>query len=105
MPYKSEKVKIAGTKFDLRVKLSKDQKEAIKILSEKGYSQRKLAMMFNCSKRSIQNIIQPQKEVRTLSVRLNIGQKRNGNTVSVSSSFIKMVKSNNYSIQVNNDNK
>lgn len=61
MPYKSEKVKIAGAKFDLRVKLSKDQKEAIKILSEKGYSQRKLAMMFNCSKRSIQNIIQPQK--------------------------------------------
>lgn len=61
MPYKSEKVKIAGTKFDLRVKLSKGQKEAIKILSEKGYSQRKLAVMFNCSKRSIQNIIKPQK--------------------------------------------
>lgn len=61
MPYKSEKVKIAGTKFDLRVKLSKDQKEAIKILSEKGYSQRKLAEMFSCSKRSVQNIIKPQK--------------------------------------------
>lgn len=64
MPYKSEKIKIAGTKLDLRRKLSDSQKEAIKILSEKGYSQRKLADMFGCSKRSIQNIISPQKRCK-----------------------------------------
>lgn len=64
MPYKSEKIPIAGTTLDLRRKLSQEQKEAIIILSEKGYSQRKLAAMFGCSKRSIQNIVKPQK--RTL---------------------------------------
>lgn len=57
MPYKSEKIPIAGTKLDLRRKLSPEQKNAIKILSEQGYSQRKLAEMFGCSKRSVQNIL------------------------------------------------
>lgn len=60
MPYKSEKMLIAGTKLDLRRKLSSEQKEAIKILSAQGYSQRKLAEMFGCSKRSVQNILHPQ---------------------------------------------
>lgn len=60
MPYKSEKMLIAGTKLDLRRKLSPEQKEAIKILSAQGYSQRKLAEMFGCSKRSVQNILHPQ---------------------------------------------
>lgn len=60
MPYKSEKIPIAGTKLDLRRKLSPEQKEAIKILSAQGYSQRKLAEMFGCSKRSVQNILHPQ---------------------------------------------
>ena len=60
MPYKSEKIPIAGTKLDLRCKLSKEKKQAIKILSEQGYSQRKLAEMFGCSRRSIQNILHPQ---------------------------------------------
>lgn len=61
MPYKSESVIIAGTKLDRRVKLSQEQKRAIRILSEQGYSQRKLAEMFGCSKRSVQNILHPQK--------------------------------------------
>lgn len=60
MPYKSEKIPIAGTKLDLRRKLSDEQKEAIKFLSREGYSQRKLAEMFGCSRRSIQNILNPQ---------------------------------------------
>lgn len=60
MPYKSEKIPIAGTKLDLRRKLSEEKKQAIKILSEQGYSQRKLAEMFGCSKRSVQNILHPQ---------------------------------------------
>ena len=60
MPYKSEKIKIAGTKLDLRRKLSQAQKDAIVILSKENYSQRKLAEMFGCSKRSVQNILHPQ---------------------------------------------
>ena len=50
MPYKSESIPIAGTKLDQRRKLSNEQREAVKILADKGYSQRKLAEMFNVSK-------------------------------------------------------
>lgn len=59
MPIKAEKIKLAGTKYDARAKLSPDQRTAIKVLSEQGYSQRKLAAMFNVSKRLIQSIVAP----------------------------------------------
>ncbi len=45
MPYKSEKINIAGTKYDRRRKLSPDQVKAIKLLKEEGYSYRQLAAM------------------------------------------------------------
>ena len=35
MPYKSEKIRIAGTQYDRRIKLTPDQKEYIKWLREK----------------------------------------------------------------------
>lgn len=60
MPYKSEQITIAGTKYDNRRKLSTDQVRAIKLLKEEGYSYRQLAAMFGCSKWTIQNIINPQ---------------------------------------------
>lgn len=60
MPYKSERIPIAGTKLDQRRKLSDEQREAIKILANEGYSQRKLAEMFNVSKSLVQGIINPQ---------------------------------------------
>ena len=60
MPYKSEQIKIAGTKHDKRIKLTKDDKNAIIILTQKGYSQRKLAILFGVSRRLIQNTIKPQ---------------------------------------------
>lgn len=60
MPYKSERITIAGTKHDNRRKLSTDQVRAIKLLKEDGYSYRQLAAMFGCSKWTIQNIIHPQ---------------------------------------------
>lgn len=60
MPYKSERIIIAGTKYDNRRKLSQDQVGAIKLLKEDGYSYRQLAAMFGCSKWTIQNIIHPQ---------------------------------------------
>lgn len=60
MPYKSESIPIAGTKLDQRRKLSNEQREAVKILADKGYSQRKLAEMFNVSKSLVQSILNPQ---------------------------------------------
>lgn len=59
MPYKSEKIPIAGTKHDGRRKLSEEQKQAVIILHKKGYSFRKLAEMFGVSKWLIQSIISP----------------------------------------------
>ncbi len=60
MPYKSERIKIAGTKHDKRRKLSNDQVRAIKLLKEEGYSYRTLAAMFGCSKWTVQTLIHPQ---------------------------------------------
>lgn len=60
MPYKSERIRIAGTKYDNRRKLSSDQVRAIKLLKEEGYSYRQLAAMFGCSKWTVQNIVHPQ---------------------------------------------
>ena len=42
MPYLAEKIKIAGTKFDRRIKLTEEQKKEIKELSTAGLSQRKI---------------------------------------------------------------
>lgn len=60
MPYKSERIPIAGTNLDQRRKLSDEQRNAIKILAREGYSQRKLADMFNVSKSLVQGIVKPQ---------------------------------------------
>ena len=43
MPLKIENIKLAGTKFDGRAKLSPEQRQAIQILAREGYSQRMLA--------------------------------------------------------------
>ncbi len=64
MPYKSEKIKIAGTKYDKRVKLDDGQVRAIKILSSQGYSQRQLAKMFRCSKGLVQHILNPKPRLK-----------------------------------------
>lgn len=63
MPYKSEKIKIAGTKHDRRRKLTEDQKQYIRWLrEEEKLSQRKLAAMFGVSRRLITFILDPDKE-------------------------------------------
>ena len=59
MPLRIENIKLAGTKFDGRAKLSPEQRQAIQILAREGYSQRRLAAMFNVSKRLIQSILSP----------------------------------------------
>lgn len=59
MPTKIESIKLVGTQYDGRAKLTTDQREAVKVLAREGYSQRKLATMFNVSRRLIQAIISP----------------------------------------------
>lgn len=59
MPYRSEKILIAGTVNDKRRKLSDEQKKAIVVLSNNGYSLRKLANMFGCSKSLVHHILNP----------------------------------------------
>jgi DNA polymerase IIIc chi subunit len=61
MPYKSEKIKIAGTKHDRRRKLTEDQKQYIRWLrEEEKISYQKLADMFDVSKRLIIFICKPE---------------------------------------------
>lgn len=60
MPYKSEKIKIEGTKFDKRVKLTQEDKKDI-FENALGLSQRELARMYGVSRRTIQFILDPQK--------------------------------------------
>ena len=59
MPYKSEKLKIAGTKFDRRIKLTNEQREEIKELYSAGLSQRKIAAIYKVDRRLISFIINP----------------------------------------------
>lgn len=66
MPYKSEKIKIEGTKLDRRRKLTEDQKEYIRWLrEEEKLSQRQLAAMFGVSRRLITFVLDPEKEKRS----------------------------------------
>ena len=60
MPYKSEKIKIAGTKHDRRIKLTPEQKEEI-FQNKSGLSQRGLAKEYGVSRRTIQFILDPNK--------------------------------------------
>ena len=65
MPFKSEKIKIAGTKFDRRIKLNKDQQEEIRNLYKTSVpSQRKLAIMYHVSKSLISLILDPSKKTK-----------------------------------------
>lgn len=65
MPYLSEKIKIEGTEFDRRIKLTDDDKKTIIWLhEEEKISQRKLAIQFNVSRRLIQFVLDPEKLVK-----------------------------------------
>lgn len=61
MPYIVENIPLAGTRLDGRAKLSEEQRNAIRVLANNGYSQRKLAEMFGVSRRLVQSIISPPK--------------------------------------------
>ena len=60
MPYKSEKIKIEGTMFDRRRKLTDEQKEQIKMIYNSGVcGTRPLAKQFGVSKSTIRAIVIP----------------------------------------------
>ena len=60
MPYKSEKIRIAGTKYDRRAKLTDDERMEIKrIRKEEGLGYQRIANMFGVSKRLVQFICNP----------------------------------------------
>lgn len=62
MPYKSEKIKISGTKYDRRQKLTPEQKDEIRLLYyTTDTSQRKLAKQFGVSRRLITFILEPER--------------------------------------------
>lgn len=63
MPYKSSRIKIEGTQYDRRRKLSEEDKENIRrIRKEDGFSYNRLAKMFGISKRLAMFICCPEKE-------------------------------------------
>ena len=59
MPYLSEKIKIEGTKFDRRRKLTEEDKKKIRELSSAGLSQRRLASIYKVDRRLISFILNP----------------------------------------------
>lgn len=62
MPYKSEKIKIEFTEKDKRIKLTDEQREKIKTEYSTGIpSQRDLAKKYNVSRKTIYNILHPDK--------------------------------------------
>lgn len=59
MPYLSEKIKIAGTEFDRRIKLTSEDREEIVKLYSSGLSQRKIAALYKVDRRTISFIVNP----------------------------------------------
>ena len=64
MPFKSEKIKIQGTKYDARRKLSEQDKQDIR--EYVGLSNYELARMYGVSKRLIQFIKYPERHKKNL---------------------------------------
>lgn len=63
MPFKSEKIPIAGTKNDRRIKLDDYQKECLRAeRKHDGTSYSKLAKKYGCSKRLAMFICNPEME-------------------------------------------
>lgn len=70
MPYKSEKAKVEGTVHDRRVKLTEQDREAIREEYATGMtSQRKLAAKYKVSRRLITFVLDPKKKERDLELR------------------------------------
>jgi transposase len=75
MPYKFEtnKIKLDSPFLDRRVKLLPCQKEMVLFWTEQGLSQRKIAKMFNVSRRLITFVQDPKKKEKDLENRKDRG--------------------------------
>jgi transposase len=73
MPFKTDSIYINCPFLDRRTKLLPCQKEMVAHYSNLGYSQRKLAKMFNVSKRLIQFVIAPEKLAKNKDLRKDRG--------------------------------
>lgn len=73
MPYKTEKIRFDCPFFDRRTKLLPCQKERMTLLHKQGYSQRKLASIFNVSRRLVQFVTCPEKKEENLQRRTERG--------------------------------
>ena len=72
MPYKSQKIKIQGTQYDRRRKLSDDDRAKIPELA-KTMSIRGIARMFGVDNRLIQFILYPERHEKNLADRKERG--------------------------------
>lgn len=73
MPHKTDKVRFDCPFLDRRVKLLPCQRERLMHLYKLGYSQRKLAAIFNISRRLVQFVTCPEKKVKDLENRRDRG--------------------------------
>lgn len=60
MPFKSERISIAGTVYDRRIKLTEAQREEIREKHSLGFSLRGLAREYHVDKQTIKNIVDPE---------------------------------------------
>jgi len=62
MPFKSEKIKIAGTKYDRRKRLTDEDRENIKRLYGEGMAIRQIARLYKyVSRRLVQFVLFPER--------------------------------------------
>jgi transposase len=73
MPYLVTKIRIDCPFLDRRTKLLPCQKEMVVYYSNLGFSQRKIAAMFNVSRRLITFIVDPEKHKKNLEARADRG--------------------------------
>ncbi len=69
MPYISEKIIIANTDFDKRIKLTPHDKETIFEVWNNGMGIRAIARLYGVDKRLIQFILFPERHERSLELR------------------------------------
>lgn len=70
MPYKSENIKIEGTKHDRRIKLTEEDKiEIVRIRKETDMSYNEIAQAFGVSKRLIIFVCNPEKQKKNVEQR------------------------------------
>ncbi len=73
MPYKTEKIKFDCPFLDRRTKLLPCQREMMVYWYNEGLSQRKLASMFNVSRRLVIFTTQPEKHKKNFQARIDRG--------------------------------